>query len=418
MAIGSTRAPATTPNIFPITFADSVFIDSFGRVRVSNPVNEFTSEFQYNLHPLYFDPVTANNGTISHNANLSAANLNVTTDNGSKAMMQTLEYFRYQPGKSLSTAQTFVMPSLQSGMKMQVGYFDDDNGFFFEINAISTVQFVRRTKTSGSVVDNVVVQSNWNHDKMDGTGESGVKLDFTKGQILRIDLQWLSFGRIRMLFDVHGVSVLAHEFLVVNVLSVPSTTTANLPLRWLIENTLATANSKTMLAICGTVYNEGGDQTELGHPFTGGNGVTTRSVSTIPFPICSIRLATTLNSITNRAKIRLESIEIITNQDLLYQLIYKPSSITNASFGAPVSHSGIQVDIAGTAIADGVIIHGGYISAGAKKDTGSGRVPFTSKLPISLDSAGTDQSRSVSIVLTRLTADATCAAQFNWTEVR
>ena len=418
MAIGSTKAPPTTPDTFPITFADSVFIDSFGRVRVSNPVNEFTSEFQYNLHPLYFDAVTASNGTITHNANLSAANLNVTTDNGSKAMMQTIEYFRYQPGKSLSTAQTFVMPSQQSGTKMQVGYFDDNNGFFFEAKDISTAQFVRRTKTSGSVVDNIVVQADWNHDKMDGTGKSGVKLDFTKGQILRIDLQWLSFGRIRMLFDVHGVSVLAHEFLVVNVLSVPSTTTANLPLRWLIENTLAPSNSKTMLAICGTVYTEGGDQTELGHPFTGGNGVTTRSVSTIPFPICSIRPATTLNSITNRAKIRLESIEIITNQDLLYQLIYKPSSITNASFGTPVAHSAIQVDVAGTAIADGVIIHGGYISAGAKKDTGSGRVPFISKLPIALDSAGTDQSRSVSIVLTRLTADATCAAQFNWTEVR
>ena len=171
-----------------VFFGDSPTLDAFGRVRVSNPVNEFTSEFQYNLHPLYLDAVVATTGTVTHNANFSAANLNVTTDDGSKASMQTFEYFRYQPGKSLAIAQTFIMPTQQAGTKMQVGYYDDNNGFFFEVKDASTIQFVRRTKTSGSVVDNAVTQANWNHDKMDGTGPSGQTLDFTKGQILRIDL--------------------------------------------------------------------------------------------------------------------------------------------------------------------------------------------------------------------------------------
>ena len=401
-----------------VSIADTVSMDAFGRLRVSNPVNEFTSEFQYNLHPLFYDAVTASNGTVTHNADFSAADLDVTTDNGSKAMLQTFEYFRYQPGKSLAIAQTFIMPSQQAGTKMQVGYFDDENGFFFEIKG-TTVQFVRRTKTSGSVVDNAVTQDNWNHDKLDGTGDSGENLDFTKGQILRIDLQWLSFGRIRMMFDIHGVAIVAHEFLIVNTLSVPSTTTANLPLRWLMENTSAPASAKTMQAICGTVFNEGGDQTELGHPFTHGNGVTTRTISTTPIPIISIRPATTLNSITNRVKVRVESIDILTDKDVFVQIIYAPTSITNVSWQSPVTHSSIETDIAGTAISGGVKIEGGYVSVGGKKDTGSGRMPFISKLPIALDSAGTDQSRSLSVVLTRVGAsDAVAVAQINFTEVR
>ncbi len=403
---------------FPaIIFADSHHIDAFGRLRVSNPVSQWTSEFQYNLHPLYFDEVTATNGTVTHLPNESGASLAVTTDNGSKAIMQTFEYFRYQPGKSQVIEMTYVTDAVQANTDMRVGYFDDDNGFFLEFNG-TTVNLVRRTKTSGSVVNNKVAQASWNIDVFDGTGPSGITIDHTKGQILWIDFQWLSLGRIRMGFDIDGEIHYAHEFLVANTLTVPSATTGNLPVRWEIVNTGVPAGSLTLTAICSTVFSEGGVDSELGHPFTGGNGVTTRTVSTIPFPICSIRPATTLNSITNRVKTRIESVEILTDQDILWQMIYKPSSITNSNFAAPVTHSAVQVDVAGTAISGGVIIDSGYVSAGSKKDPGSGSVPFTSKLPFTLDSAGADQSRSISIVLTRITADANCAAQINWTEIR
>ncbi|KKM15291.1 hypothetical protein LCGC14_1697530, partial [marine sediment metagenome] len=398
--------------------ADSSAIDAFKRLRVSNPINEFTSEFQYNKHPLFYEELTAVNGSVSHNANFSAADLDVTTDNGSMAGMQTYEYFRYQPGKSLMIAQTFIMPSAQTGTTMQAGYFDDDNGFFFEIKG-TTVQFVRRTKTSGSVVDNAVTQANWNFDSMDGTGPSGATLDFTKTQQLRIDLQWLSNGRVRMCWDINGAVVLAHEFLIANVLSTPSTTTANLPIRWLMTNTSAPASAKTMQAICVSVATEGGDQTELGHPFGFGNGATTRTVSTIPFPVVSIRPATTLNSITNRVKVRIESINILTDKDLFWQVIYLPTSITNVSWQSPATHSSVETDIAGTAIVGGIITHSDYTAGAKGQASGQGRVPFTSKLPFSLDKVGTDQSRSLSVVCARVGAqDAVVSISFNWTEVR
>ncbi len=399
-------------------FGDTAALDSFKRLRVSNPVNEFTSEFQYNKHPLFYEEITAVNGTVAHKPTYSAAQFDVTTESGSQAGVQSYEYFRYQPGKSLMIAITFIMPSSQAGTTMQAGYFDDDNGFFFEIKG-TTVQMVRRTKTSGSVVDNAVEQADWNFDKMDGTGPSGVTLDFTKSQQLRIDLQWLSNGRIRMCWDINGAVVLAHEFDIANILDVPSSTTANLPIRWLMTNTAIVASAKTMYGICVSVSTEGGDQTELGHPFTGGNKVTTRTVSTIPYPIFSIRPATTLNSITNRTKVRIEEIVIFTDKDVFVQVIYMPSSITNADWQSPVTHSAVETDIAGTAIVGGVIVHSGYIAAGSGNEKGEGRVPFTSKLPITLDAAGTNQSRSVSVVLTRLGAsDAASLAEMNWTEIR
>ena len=262
-------------------------------------------------------------------------------------------------------------------------------------------------------------QASWSIDPFDGSGPSGVTLDFTKGQIFWVDLQWLSLGRIRIGFDVGGELLYAHEFLAANVLDVPVTSTGNLPVRWEIVNTGAPAGAKTLTAICSTVFSEGGIDRELGHPFTHGNGATTRTISTTPIPIISIRPATTFNSIANRVKVRPESIDVLTDKDVFVQLIYAPSSITNVSWQSPVTHSSMETDIAGTAIAGGVIIQGGYVATGGKKDVGSGLMPFISKLPIALDAAGTDQSRSLSVVLTRVgDADAAAVAQINWTEVR
>lgn len=402
-----------------VKFGDSATLDASGRVRVSSPVNEFASDFQYNLHPLFFEQITANNGTIAHKPSFSAAQLDVTTDNGSKALLQSYQYFRYQPGKSDKVDITYILPSQQAGTKMQVGYNDDENGFFFEVKDAATIQMVRRTKASGSVVDNVVIQSEWNGDKLDGTGPSGITMDFTKGQILRIDFQWLSQGRIRMCFDIGGNVLLAHEFLIANTISEPSTTTGNLPVRWLIENTSAPASAKTMYAICSSVATEGGDETETGHPFGFGNGVTTRTVSTTPIPVVSIRPNLTLNSITNRVKFRLDSINILSSKDIHWELIYLPTSITNVSWQAPVAHSSVQTDIAGTAIVGGIDIHHDYVAGATGQSSGTGKVPLTSKLPFTLDAAGTDQSRSLSIVCARVgNSDSEVSGSFNWTEVR
>lgn len=402
-----------------IRFDDSANIDAFGRLRVSQPVSLWTSEFQYNKHPLYFDETTAVNGTVTHLPNESAVSLAVSTDNGSKAIMQTFDYFRYQPGKSHVIAMTFVADSQQANTDMRIGYFDDDNGFFLELTGASSINLVRRTKTSGSVVNNKVAQASWNLDAMDGDGPSGQTLDLTKGQILWIDMQWLSLGRIRMGFDIDGVLNYVHEFDVANILDVPSISTGNLPVRWEIINTAGAAATKTLTAICSSVFAEGGQEFELGHPFAGGNGATLRtSIGTTPVPICSIRPATTFNSIVNRVQWRLEDIEIFADDSMLWQLIYKPTSITSATFAVgPVTHSSVEVDIAGTAIVGGVIIASGYISANNKG--GISAKELRSKLPFTLDAAGSDQSRSLSIVVTTLGGtNKSAAGQFNWVEVR
>lgn len=411
--------------LFETMFGPSM--DAFGRLRVSSPVNLWTSEFQYNKHPLYFDEVTATGGTATHLPNESAVSLAVTASDGSSSLLQTFEFFRYQPGKSHVCAMTFVADALVSG----------------------TVKLVHRTKTSGTVVNNKVQQGagdagadttgvGWNIDQLDGLGPSGITLDITKGKLLWLDLSWLSIGLARMGFLINGRIVYVHHFHADDLIT-PLTTTANLPVRWKASTDASnttfeigygdddngffleiegTAAAKTLTAICSTVFSEGGVDKELGHTFSGGNRATYRTgIGTTAVPICSIRPATTLNSITNRVKFILEGIEINADDAMYWEIIYKPTSITNASFSSPVTHSGVEVDIAGTAISGGIVIHAGYVSQNKKGEAVA--VDLKTKFPFALDAAGADQSRSLSLVVTTLGGTTKNAAgTFNWVEIR
>lgn len=177
-----------------------------------------------------------------------------------------------------------------SGITQEIGQFNDDNGLFFRIDD-GIAYVVRRTKTSGSVVDNSVAQSSWNIDAMDGTGNSGITIDFDKTQIFIIDYEWLGVGRVRMGFVIGGSIYYCHEFLNSNVLTVVYMSTPNLPLRYSIEND-GTGAASTLDHICSTVISEGGQQDTgmLRHQDTGAiSGLLTSGI----YALLGIRLKST-----------------------------------------------------------------------------------------------------------------------------
>lgn len=53
-----------------------------------------------------------------------------------------------------------------------------------------------QTKAGAAATDNWTTQANWNTDKLDGTGASGVTLDTTKINVFQIDLTYLGAGQI------------------------------------------------------------------------------------------------------------------------------------------------------------------------------------------------------------------------------
>jgi len=175
----------------PITFP-ATSLDAFGRLQVAEPYTLFDSQNRYAADN-QFDTSTATGGTATYNANLSSVSLAVTTTSGSSVVRQSYRVMPYQPGKSLEAMMTFTMNAGQAGLRQRVGYFNTQNGVFLQYDG-TTLSFVLRSNsipTPGTPSDaRTVNQADWNGDKLDGTGDSGITLDVTKTQILYFDFEW------------------------------------------------------------------------------------------------------------------------------------------------------------------------------------------------------------------------------------
>jgi len=234
----------------------STAYDAFGRLRVSEPFTIFDSTNVMSKNDLFDEDLT-NNGTVTYTSNKSTVNLNVTTASGDKVIRQSKRVMSYQPGKSLFIFNTFVMQTPEANLKQKVGTFDANNGIFFMADG-TTLKIVRRTYTSGSPADTEKSQSEWNGDKLDGTGASGYDLNVDKATILFTDYEWLGMGSVRVGFVIDGKFITAHTFYNANNLDTVYMQTANLPIRYEIETTGTISGAATLQQVCSSCMIEGG----------------------------------------------------------------------------------------------------------------------------------------------------------------
>jgi len=238
-------------------------VDSFGRQRISNPEMIFNNKQIFDNQPLYWNDVeVSGSGTsTSYSSNTASTTLSVSANTAGKRVRQTYMRFNYQPSKSQLIFMTGVIKKSGggTGIVSRMGIFDDNNGIFLQRNG-NTVSFVVRSSTSGSPSDsNSATQANWNIDKMDGSGLSGINLDFSKSQILIIDFEWLGVGSVRVGFVVDGNVFYCHQFNHANLISGVYMSTPNLPIRYEIENSGSGAAS-SIECVCSAVISEGGKE--------------------------------------------------------------------------------------------------------------------------------------------------------------
>lgn len=274
---------------------------------------------------------THNTGShVSHDRNNASVILQVGTNSGDSAVRTTHRYFPYVPGKSQEPAQTFLFGDAVANVRRRVGYFDSNNGLIFE-QTNSGIRFIRRTKTSGSVVDNLIERTNWSVDKFDGTGPSGIDLNLSFMQFLWSDFQWQGTGRIRLGLEINGKRWVAHNINISNSLATVYMSTPSLPLRYEITNTGATAGVNTMQEFCSAVTGGGGEK-HTGVGFSISNDISARAV-TSEVPILAIRLKNTFgtDSGENRKSVQFSNGGIFAKTNSAHFIIrrlHNPSGIT------------------------------------------------------------------------------------------
>ena len=295
--------PTTISGVVLTTDSSIAARDSFYRFRVSEPYTEFESKQIYKdptlannveNYPLVFDNIeTSGSGTSTlFNVNRASTSLSVSNITAGTRVRQSFRRMDYQPGKSQQILLTFVMGTTGSGNTKLIGYYDANNGILFKDSG-GTLSFVVRSNATGSPVDNSVTQANWNLDKLDGTGSSGLTLDITKTQLMILDFSWLGVGDVRCGFEIGGVPIYCHKFLHSNVLDVVFMSTPNLPIRAEITND-GTGAVDSIEMICSTVISESTQKVPgmIRSNNLGTLGTSEIQASTIDsaYAICGIRL--------------------------------------------------------------------------------------------------------------------------------
>lgn len=397
----------------PVSWGGDPSTDAFGRKRVCAPVSQYDVNLQYDSSPLLWQTALVGAASVTFLPNQSSVQMSTTTANGDKVTRQTFKYFRAQPGKSQEILLTFVLGTTTPNVRKRVGYFDTRNGIFLEDDGTGLF-LVRRTFTSGVAVDTRVAQSQWNVDRLDGTGPSQTKINVATVQILIIDLEGPGAGRVRAGFIIDGQTYYAHDVALENKASIAYMTTPNLPLRLEVENTGAAGAGTNMLQISGSVLTEGGPEPVRGYSWSVNNGIVGQFVTTRR-PVISIRPKATFNSVVNRGQVAFTNLDAMAGTNsALWELVYNPV-VNGAVFSSANASSIVEFDTAGTTITGGLVLDSGYLPATSTVRQVADHASNV-QLPLTLDLNGANP-QVLSLVCTSLSGAAAINASMAWCEV-
>ncbi len=326
----------------------------------------------------------------------------------------------YQPGKSLLVLNTFVMNSPKENLRQRVGYFGADNGIYVEVAGIgsTSVGFVERSLSTGT--ETRVPQTEWNIDKLDGTGVSGYTLDISKAQILWMDIEWLGLGTVRVGFVIDGKFVHAHSFHHANLIQSTYMTTASLPLRYEIANTGITTSSSILKQVCSSVISEGGYelrglQQAVQTPITSPVDLPTPAGTF--YPVLSIRLKSSPN--------RLDAIAILTALSIMgkgngpqYNWQVRASATTTGGTWVDAgSDSSVEYKIDGGTVSGGRVLASGFLSS-ANQSVGVTDILKEALFKFQLERNGlTGTPYELTLVVASDTAGADVFASLDWEEI-
>ena len=400
-------------NRFPVTINS----DAFGRTRISQPLTLFDSSHRYRDNNLWEDLIVGTGSTVGFATTQGLVNIGIGTTAGCSVIRETTKTFSYQPGKSLLILNTFVPATPKENLRQRIGYFGADNGLYFEIND-TTPYFVERSLSTDT--ETSVAQDDWNIDKLDGTGVSGVTLDISKAQILWMDIEWLGLGTVRMGFVIDGQFIHCHSFHHANFIESTYITTASLPLRYEIANTGITTSSSTLKQVCSTVISEGGYelrglQQAINTPITA--PVDLPSPAGTYYPVISIRLKSSPN--------RLDAIVILTALSLMgtgngpqYNWQVRASATTSGGTWVDAGvDSAVEYKIGGTSISGGRILASGFFSSNNQSST-SVDILKEALFKFQLERNGlTGTSYELTLTVATNTAGADVYAAMDWEEI-
>lgn len=338
--------------------ANQYILDAFGKIRVTTPTSLLDIRFpgqndgsiNFLTNNLQIDSFF--NG--SYTGVYGNSKLVIQALGSGYYISQSRNYCTYQPGKSLLVMASGILYPGNDEYTTRIGYFDNiypvisndlsvRNGLYFQhsqgIYSVNITNYTTGTPTTTSII-----QSDWNIDKMDGTGISGLNLNFSNAQLFVIDMEWLGVGKIRFGFYVYGKIQYCHQISNINFLTAPYTASINLPICYSIHNTNSTISSaNNFTQICSTVISEGG-YTPLGRPFTISNNTSAINVNDSETPLLFLRGGGSNYYHQNIIPTSLTAISSSSNDFILYRLRLYLAGNSPINSGGTITWTNVNTD--------------------------------------------------------------------------
>lgn len=306
----------------------------FGERLVGTRKPSIASQFQYGFNSYETSTVLTNGGTVS-TAN-SMAVTSTGTNIAGTAVSQTKKALRYIPGHEAYLFGTSVFSTPKSNSYQRAGLFDDQNGFF--IGYEGTVFGVTRRRTGTSVF---VPQSNFNIDRLDGSGRSGFTIDPTKGNVYSIKFGYLGFANIYFeVLSTNGEWITFHRINYPNTSTITHIANSMLPIRSEVGNTGNNTDIRISTGSVSAGIVDGAGTDPSTRSFSSQGLSTTVSATTGVF--VAFKNKATFNSISNYvpALLDLISVAVDGNKNMTLQL-WKNPTLTNSPTWADVDSNSV-----------------------------------------------------------------------------
>jgi len=347
--------------------------------------------------------------------------MEVTNQLGSKVIRQTRNVQRYTPGRTQSIAFAVRLQTPATGIRRRFGMFDGNDGFFFE--DCGTVDPVTGEPQYACVIINSdgatptverIYRKDWNGDKLDGTGPSGITADPQAQQLVMMDYEWYGAGQVVFMFVMNGLPRVIHTFNHGNRLQSPWAKTPFLPIRLELENLTGAAGTHYLWQGSNSILAEGsveklGIAESILTPLTGIN----MPLSNTFYPVVSIRIkSTALTGIVIPTYFQAGTVD---NTDIYFKLI-RNATVNGTWVDHPDPNAFTQYNYTSTgAITDGVELSAGIITAGG--GAAQIRVDTDTVYQIGRSNLGT-VSDNLTLAIAAKNANKNAVATMTWIEQR
>jgi hypothetical protein len=389
---------------------------SKNRVKVSTyEITDFGS-FTYSKDESIWDEVTTGTASVTHDEYLGKIKLEVGGNAGDQVIRQTRRVQRYIPGRQSEVAMTMTFGTPTTGIRRRFGIFDALNGAYFEDGGDGTYYVATRRNTADGAVDTRVARADWNVDKLDGTGPSGIVADPLATQHMVIEYEWYGAGMVEFKFIINNSAYPVHQFQTGNVLPYAWASTAALPVRVELTNVAGTPGTHTFYQGPHSFATEGitellGRQQSISSPVTG----RTLQTKNVFYPLVAIRLK---SDRLNGVVIPDEFSAATFDNTAIFVRAVEGATVTGGTWVSFADDSPVEYNLTATGFTGGDTLETIYISSG---NMGSVfRFPDRSITQLQRTTTTTigDTSETFLIAVAAIAANKAAWASLGWIEVR